>query len=89
MTFLCKNIANPPCRIDAPGLLRVVVKQRIRSRLTDKGLGSRDAERELHERFRSQLLLELFHEPRIAHPYCSAHAEWQRAYRPYLSEARR
>src|SRR2546426_7947817 len=28
-------------------------------------VGGRDAERELHEGFRSQLLLELFHEPRI------------------------
>src|ERR1700726_4570315 len=35
-SFLCKNIANPPCTIDAPGLLRVVVKQRIRAHLIDK-----------------------------------------------------
>src|SRR5260221_13892374 len=40
-TFLCKNIANPSSRIDAPGLLRVVVKQRIRSHLIDKGLAIR------------------------------------------------
>src|SRR5450432_543124 len=35
-TVLGKDIANPPRRIDAPGLLRIVVKQRIRPHLRDK-----------------------------------------------------
>src|SRR5260370_18831993 len=37
MTFLCQDIADPPSRIDAPGLLRVVVKQRVRPHLIDEG----------------------------------------------------
>jgi hypothetical protein len=39
--FLRQNIANPPCLVDTPGLLCVVVKQRICSGLTDEGLAVR------------------------------------------------
>src|SRR4051812_8264960 len=35
--ILRQDIANHPCAVDAPGLLRVVVKQRVGSHLRDEG----------------------------------------------------